>query len=86
MSATKKKGVSEMRRLVIAPLTVAAAIAFTASPAVAAGGAAANCGPPGQTISEFAKAPGSVPDVFFGTGIPGQEVKEECAPGQQKNP
>jgi hypothetical protein len=46
------------------------------------GGAAGNCGPPGQTIYLYAQVPGaSTVDVW--PGAPGQDVVTFCAPGHQ---
>lgn len=74
-----------MRRLLVAPVAVAAAIAFEA-PASAAGGAVANCGsPPGQIVSDFAKVKGTPTPVNFPGGAPGQLVKDLCAPGGLKH-
>jgi hypothetical protein len=74
--------------LVVAALVMAAMMLVMALPAFAKGGAAENCGPPGQTINEAAKVPGeSTPAAWGQIGgqkSPGQDVREECAPGQQE--
>jgi hypothetical protein len=62
-----------MRRiitLVVVASVMAAMMLAMAMPAFAArgeqGGAAANCGPPGQSHSEFAKDPGSAVEAWGG--------------------
>ena len=66
-------------------LVIAAMMVALAMPTFAAGGAADNCGPPGQLISELAKVPGaSTPEPEAFGGPPGQRVKDVCAPGQEK--
>lgn len=75
-----------MRRLLVAPVAVAAALALEVAPASAAGGAVANCGlPPGQIVSDFAKVKGTPTPVNFPGGAPGQLVKDLCAPGGLKH-
>jgi hypothetical protein len=64
-------------------LVIAAMMVALAMPAFAAGGAADNCGPPGQLISDEAKDPSASTPEAFG-GPPGQRVKDVCAPGQEK--
>jgi hypothetical protein len=75
-----------MRRIimvVVVALVMAAMMLAMALPAFAQGGATVNCGPPGQTIRQEATVPGqSTPEAF--EGVPGQAVKDECAPGQLK--
>jgi hypothetical protein len=77
-----------MRRiimLVVVALVMAAMMLAMALPAFAAGGAAENCGPPGQTHSDYAKDPGESTPESFG-GPPGAVgVTQFCAPGQLKD-
>jgi hypothetical protein len=82
-----------MRRivmLVVVALVMGAMMLAMALPAFAQGGAAANCGPPGQTISDAAQVPEqSTPETWQEIGgqkSPGQDVVEECAPGHQEEP
>jgi hypothetical protein len=75
-----------MRRImlvVMVALIMAAMMLAMAMPAFAQGGAAGNCGPPGQTHSQFAKEPGESTPESFG-GPPGYGVTQICAPGQLK--
>jgi hypothetical protein len=67
----------------ICALGVTAALAASAAPAAAKGGATEVCGPPGQSISQAAKLPGSTREAF--DGPPGQVVSQFCAPGHQKD-
>ena len=61
-----------------------AALAATAAPASAKGGATENCGgPPGQITRQVAKEPGSTREAF--DGPPGQFVSALCAPGHQQD-
>ena len=75
-----------MRRimtLAVVALVMAAMMVATALPVFAAANpdsAAGRCGPPGQNISEFAKAPGSIPEA--GGEAPGPVVKMFCAEEQ----
>jgi hypothetical protein len=76
-----------MRRIMLmvtVALVMAAIMLAMAMPAFARGGAAENCGPPGETHSRDAKVPGeSTPEIFGGP--PGKVgVSQECAPGQLK--
>ena len=80
-----------MRRIitvVVVALVMGAMMLAMAMPAFAQDGAAGNCGPPGQIISESAKVPGqSTTETWQGSGAqksPGQDVKTFCAPGQQE--
>ena len=70
------------RRGIAAAITTSAFLMVGASGASAQGGAAGNCGPPGQTIHVFAQDPGgSTVEVW--PGAPGQDVVTFCAPGHQ---
>ena len=65
---TREKEIALMRRIitvVVVVLAMAAMMLAMAMPAFAKGGAAANCGPPGQTHSEAAKVPGEPTPVTF---------------------
>ena len=82
-----------MKRIIMllsAALVMGAMMVTMAMPAFAAGGAAENCGPPGETTREYAKMPGSLPEVFINedtgtSGPPGKTgVTQYCAPGQLK--
>jgi hypothetical protein len=77
-----------MRRIIMlgtVALVMAAMMVAMATPAFAKGGAAENCGPPGQTHSDYAKEPGESTPESFG-GPPGAVgVTQECAPGQLKD-
>ena len=79
-----------MRRiitLVVVASVMAAMMLAMAMPAFAArgeqGGAAANCGPPGRSHSDFAKDPGSAVEAWGEP--PGQSVSQRCAPGHQED-
>ena len=75
-----------MRRiisLVVVALVMAAMMLAMAMPAFAQGGAAGNCGPPGQSHSEAAKVPGESTVETWGEP-PGQSASEQCAPGHLK--
>jgi hypothetical protein len=65
-------------------LVIAAMMVALAMPAFAAGGAADNCGPPGQLISDSAKVPGaSTPEAFGG---PSRTESQGCVrAGPAKN-
>jgi hypothetical protein len=76
-----------MRRifmLVMVALVMAAMMLAMAMPAFAQGGVAGNCGgPPGQTINESAKVPSHSTPEAWGEP-PGQDVRDNCAPGHLK--
>jgi hypothetical protein len=64
-------------------LAMAAMMLAMAMPTFAKGGAAGNCGPPGQGVRIYAHTPGeSVPGAYGGP--PGEAVQDVCAPGHQK--
>ena len=69
---------------IAAAISAGALLTVGASPAPAdGGGAAANCGPPGRTIMQYARVPGeSTVDAW--PGAPGQDVVTFCAPGHQE--
>ena len=69
--------------LVVVVLVMAAMMLAMAMPAFAFGGAAANCGPPGRSHSDFAKDPGSAVEAWGEP--PGQSVSQRCAPGHQED-
>jgi hypothetical protein len=75
-----------MRRIIMlatVALVMAAMMLAMALPAFAQGGATVICGPPGQTIRQEATVPDqSTPEAF--EVVPGQRIKDECAPGQLK--
>jgi hypothetical protein len=76
-----------MRRiisLVVVALVMATMMLVMALPAFAQGGAAENCGPPGQVINEAAKVPGQSTTENWG-GVPGEDVVIICAPGHQED-
>jgi hypothetical protein len=80
-----------MRRiimLVVVALVMAAMMLAMAMPAFGdpnPNSAAGNCGPPGQTHSDYAKEPGESTPESFG-GPPGAVgVTQICAPGQLKD-
>ena len=74
-------------RVMAVALVVAAMMLAMAMPAFAShqGGAAGECGPPGQSHNEAAKEPGeSTPEAWGGkkeSVPPGQSASEQCAPG-----
>jgi hypothetical protein len=75
-----------MKRIISVLSVMAIMVAMlvaAALPAFADGGAAANCGPPGQTHSDYAKDPGKSTVEARGEP-PGQGVREDCAPGHQR--
>jgi hypothetical protein len=82
-----------MRRiisLVVVALVMATMLLAMALPAFAQGGAAANCGPPGQTINEAAKLPGQSTTETWqqlpgAQKSPGQDVVTDYAPGHQED-
>ena len=88
--ALRGKGVALMRRILVVltmALVMAALMLAMAMPAFAShqGGAAGECGPPGQSHQEAAKEPGeSTPEAWGGkkeSVPPGQSASEQCAPG-----
>jgi hypothetical protein len=76
-----------MRRiimLVVVALVMGAMTLAMAMPAFAQGEFAENCAPPGQTVGGAAQVPGQSTTEAWG-GAPGQDVAENCAPGQQED-
>jgi hypothetical protein len=68
--------------MVVVALVMAAMMVAMAMPAFAQGGAAGECGPPGQGVKIYATTPGeSVPGAYGGP--PGEAVGDVCAPGQK---
>jgi len=70
--------------LVVVALVMATVMLVMAMPAFAQGGAAGNCGPPGQSHRQAAKVPGKSAPEAWGEP-PGQSASKQCAPGHLKD-